>query len=151
MRNWMLCLIIGSLMLTSLPGCQWPVFYYATNTLNEPCTIRMKFSDQERMRYKKDIRYSNIVITKVNSTTEQQLKDTLQVKRISATILELTLPPKSTAIIDGRSSVDGSLDSIFFISASKTLAYSRASYSKKQKVSGGPFSKLAQSSLYTFQ
>ncbi|MGE9312713.1 hypothetical protein ACLOAU_13775 [Niabella sp. CJ426] len=151
MRKRLLPTLFALVIWIPFTGCSWAVLYYATNTLDEPCTIRIKFSDKEHLRYKKEIRYSNIVVKRVNKATYERLNDTLHFKKLDANVIELVLPPKSTAAIDVGGSTSQSMDSIIFTSTQKTMAYSRNSYGKSQKVSGGPFSKFGQSLLYTIK
>ncbi len=92
-----------------------------------------------------------MVIKKVDKATYQRLNDTLHFKKLNANVIELVLPPKSTAAIDVGWSTSQSMDSVIFTNTQKTIAYSRNSYGKSQKVSGGPFSKFGQSLLYTIK
>ncbi len=151
MKNLLLYILFAFIVLIPLSGCSWAVLYYATNTLDEPCTIRIKFSDGKHLRYKKEIRFSNIVIKKVNKATYERLNDTLHFRKLNANVIELVLPPKSTAAIDVGWSTSQSMDSVIFTSTQKTIAYTRNSYGKSQKISGGPFSKFGQSFLYTIR
>ena len=151
MKNYLLSILFAFVIWIPLSGCSWAVLYYATNTLDEPCTIRIKFADKEHLRYKKEIRYSNIIIKRVNKATYEQLNDTLHFQKLNANVIELVLPPKSTAAIDVGSSTGQSMDSVIFTSTKKTMAYSRNSYGKLQRVSGGPFSRFGQSFLYTIK
>ncbi len=147
----LLYLFIGIITLILLSGCSWPVLFYATNTLSESCTIRIKFSGKNHVRDKNAIRYSHIVVKKVKRDTNEQLKDTIQFRKINPDVIELVLPPQSTAVIDYSSSISKNIDSIVFINSQRTQSFSSTSYSKLQKVSGGMLSGFAQSCLYTIK
>jgi len=142
--------VIAAFFLIPLAGCQFQKSYYITNTLANPCTIRLKLSSETGRKKTSEIAYTPTIIQKINSRTKGLLNQTLVVKQISPSETELVLPAQSTALIYQGSSASGfsSADSIFFISSGGERSYSMKEFTEKSNRFGGGLSSTPYSLLF---
>ncbi|MGN7785573.1 hypothetical protein ACTJIJ_13675 [Niabella sp. 22666] len=145
MRRPVQALLISLIFLSVLSGCHYPNYFYVSNPLPEPSTIKVKYTDSYR-RYStvdKTLRYKNSLIKRATSETFSSLNQKLNIRAINSKEAEVILPASGTVLIgSGSTGIPPSIDSVYITTLQKTTAYSWKNFMKASKRSGGFFSSM---------
>ncbi|WP_114789220.1 hypothetical protein U0035_06575 [Niabella yanshanensis] len=137
--------LISLIFLTVLSGCHYPNYFYVSNPLTEPSTIKVKYSDSYG-RYSaigQTVRYKDSLIKKATPETFTTLNQKLNIRAINSKEAEIILPASGTILISiGSTGIPPSIDSLYITTLEKTTAYSWAKFMKSSKRSGGFFSSM---------
>ncbi len=145
MKLSLLSILISLIFLSVSSGCHYPNYFYVSNSLAEPSTIKVKYSDSYR-RYSmigQTVRYKDSLIKKATPETFGSLNQQLNIRTINSKETEIILPASGTVLIGiGSTGIPPSIDSVYITTIERTTAYSWAKFMKSSKRSGGFFSSM---------